>query len=150
MNKLKFFRPISMMVLLGFLAACASTRQVTSGDTNQCLNVERHGYTTPGTPLRMKPCDPWQNQQWSFHKDGQVTGVDGMCVDVQGNQATEGAAVIYVPCNGSPSQRWTVNGAQLIGIGGKCLDITGGGPATGAPLIVAACNGAPSQQWQLH
>jgi len=76
--------------------------------------------------------------------------VGGFCVDVQGGAAAQGTPVIYVPCNGSPSQNWTVANGTIVGIGGKCVDITGGGPAIGAPLILAACNGGPSQRWVLH
>jgi hypothetical protein len=56
-----------------------------------------------------------------------------------------------VPCNGSPSQNWTVANGTITGIGGKCVDIEGnGGPETGAPLILVACNGNPTQRWVVH
>jgi hypothetical protein len=142
---------IVLLALVGEgLTACATTRQVSSGNTEQCLNVEWHGYPVAGTPLKVKPCDPWRNQQWFFNRDGSITGVGGFCVDVQGSQAAEGTQVIYVPCNGSPSQRWIVNGTQLVGVAGKCVDISGGEPDTLAPLVMAACNGSPTQQWLLH
>lgn len=145
------------LILIGLLAVagagltgCVTTRQVTSGNTDQCLNVEWHGFAVAGTPMRVKPCDPWKNQQWFFNKDGSITGVGGFCMDVQGSQVAEGSQVIYVTCSGSPSQKWTVSGTQLMGVGGKCVDISGGQPDTLAPLVIAACNGSPTQQWLLH
>ena len=150
---MKLLTSVSIMLLFlacAGLPGCATTRQVTSGNTNQCLNVEWHGYPVAGTPLRVKPCDPWRNQQWFFNKDGSITGVGGFCMDVQGTSEAEGTQVIYIPCNGSPSQRWIVNGTQLVGVAGKCVDISGGEPYTLAPLVLAPCTGSPSQQWLLH
>jgi hypothetical protein len=132
------------------LTSCATTRQVSSGNTDQCLNVEWHGYPVGGTPLRVKPCDPRRNQQWSFNKDGSITGAGGYCLDLQNSSAAEGTAVLYVPCIGSPTQKWIVSGTQLIASGGKCVDIAGGEPNTLAPLVLATCNGSPSQQWLPH
>ena len=150
MKKLTGVLVLTTILTCSGLSGCTTTKQVSSGNSEQCLNVEWHGYPVAGTPLRVKPCDPWQNQQWKFNSDGSITGAGGFCMDVQGSVATERAAVVYVPCNGAPSQKWTVNGSQLIGIGGKCVDISGGQPDTLAPLVIAACNGAPSQQWLLH
>src|ERR1700685_21827 len=98
---------VSILAIAACLSSCATPRQISSGNTNQCMNVEWHGYPVAGTPLRVKPCDPWRNQQWIFNK-GQITGVGGFCVDVQGSAAAQGAPVLYVPCDGRPSQNWTV------------------------------------------
>ncbi len=63
----------------------------------------------------------------------------------------EGAAVVYVPCSGVPSQNWSLANNQIIGIGGLCMDIAGSGdPVNGAPLVISACKGTPSQQWLMH
>jgi Ricin-type beta-trefoil lectin domain len=141
---------VAILFVTTSMTSCATPHQITSGGTNQCINVVNHGYPVAGTQLAMKPCDPWQNQQWTVN-NGQITGVAGFCVDVQGSAAADGTPVIYVPCNGSPSQNWTVANGTIVGIGGKCVDISGGGgPVTGAPLILAVCNGSPSQQWVLH
>jgi len=139
-------------LLAGVLAAagCTTPIQLTSGETNMCMNVINHGSPEPGAAVIMKVCDPWQNQQWVFDDSGQVTGVGGFCLDVQGSAPTDGARVIYTPCSGSPSQRWSARNGAVVGIGGKCLDIAGGYPAQGAPLIITPCNGSPSQQWVSH
>src|SRR5271167_3982380 len=101
MNRLIFF-VVSLLSVATSLTSCATSRQITSGNTNMCMNVENHGYPVAGTPLRVKPCDPWRNQQWILN-NGQITGVGGFCVDVQGSVASDVAQVIYVPCSGSPS-----------------------------------------------
>jgi Ricin-type beta-trefoil lectin domain len=149
-NKLALVSTLSLLPLLGSLTGCATAKQVSNGNTNMCMNVEWHGYPVAGTPLRVKPCDPWRNQQWLFNKDGSVTGVGGYCVDTQDGSETEGAQVLYVPCAGTPSQKWTVSGSQLIANGGKCVDVSGGEPNPLASVVLAACNSSPTQQWQLH
>src|SRR5580698_6391262 len=139
---------MALLVVAACLSSCATPRQISSGNTNMCMNVEWHGYPVAGTPLRVKPCDPWRNQQWVLH-DGQITGVGGFCLDVQGSVATDGAPVIYVPCTGGPSQFWTATNGTIVGIGGKCVDLGGQGPANLTPLVIAACTGSPTQQWAL-
>src|SRR5277367_4203254 len=119
---------VALLPLTASLTSCATSRQISSGNTNMCLNVEWHGYPVAGTPLRVKPCDPFRNQQWMLN-NGQITGVGGFCLDVQGSEASEGAQVLYVPCNGSPSQNWIAQNGTIVGIGSKCIDIGGNVPA---------------------
>jgi ricin-type beta-trefoil lectin protein len=140
---------ILYIVMVVPLFSCATTHQISSGATNQCMNVVNHGYPVPGTPVHVKQCDPWQNQQWAFNK-GTIVGVGGFCLDVQGSAATEGAPILYVPCNGGPSQNWSVSNGAIVGIGGKCVDVQGGVPYDQAPLILSTCNGDPTQQWAVH
>jgi len=139
-----------VLLLASSVGGCATTSQITSGNTNMCMNVVNHGSPEPGAPVIVRGCDPWQNQQWSFNGNGPITGVGGFCLDVQGSAPNNGAAVIYTPCSGSPSQNWVAANGAIMGIGGKCLDIGGGDPAERAPLIINACNGSPSQQWISH
>jgi hypothetical protein len=71
-------------------------------------------------------------------------------MDVEGSNALDGARVIGVTCNGSPSQNWTAANGRIVGIGGKCLDVAGGGMRDFVPLVINSCSGSPSQQWSLH
>lgn len=145
------FCALALLSLLAVSAeGCATTAQITSGPSNMCINVINHGSPQPGAAVIMKVCDPWRNQQWSFSGNGQITGVGGFCLDVQGAAPTDGAPVIYTPCVGAPSQNWTASNGTIVGLGGKCLDIGGGSPQEGAPLIISTCNGSPSQQWVSH
>jgi hypothetical protein len=133
--------------LMILLASCAS--EIVNNANNQCANLPWHGYPIDGTPLRLIPCIGRPGEQWNA-KNGQIVGVGGSCMDVEGSNAADGARVIGVRCNGSPSQNWTVTHGQIVGVGGKCLDVAGGGASDFVPLVIASCSGAPSQQWSLH
>jgi Ricin-type beta-trefoil lectin domain len=128
---------------------CASESMLVSANTNECMNVPWHGYPVDGTPIRLLYCRGHRNQYWTLG-NGQITGIGGSCLDVQGSQPVDGSPVIYVACNGSPSQHWTLQGTQVVGIGGKCLDVTQSNIADSTPLIIATCSGSPSQQWQVR
>jgi hypothetical protein len=132
--------------LVVFLASCAS--QIVNNSNGQCANLPWHGYPVDGTIVRMIPCVGRAGEQWNV-KNGQIVGVGGSCMDVEGSKPLDGARVIGVTCNGSPSQNWTAANGRIVGVGGKCLDVAGddtGNP----PLVIASCSGAPSQQWSLH
>jgi Ricin-type beta-trefoil lectin domain len=129
------------------LAGCAS--QIVNNSNNQCANLPWHGYPIDGTPVRLIPCVGRPGEAWNV-KNGQIVGVGGSCMDVEGSNALDGARVIGVSCNGSPSQNWTLANGQITGVGGKCLDVAGGGQSDFVPLIIASCSGAPSQQWSVH
>jgi hypothetical protein len=147
----KTLRALTLLSLLAIASGgCTFTRQITSNNSNMCMNVVNHGSPEPGAPVIMKGCDPWRNQQWSFSGSGQITGVGGFCLDVQGSAPTNGASIIYTPCSGAPSQNWTADNGAIVGIGGKCLDIAGGNAEQGAPLVINPCNGAPDQRWVSH
>jgi hypothetical protein len=147
----EIFCTVALLALLTTsVVSCATTQQFTNNDSNMCMNVVNHGSPQPGAPVIMKVCDPWKNQQWSFSGNGQITGVGGFCLDVQGGAPTDGAAVLYTPCVGAPSQNWTASNGAIVGIGGKCLDVRGGAPIGGEPLVINACNGSPSQRWVSH
>jgi hypothetical protein len=115
-----------LMLLATCFVGCATAQQFTNNDSNMCMNVVNHGSPEPGAVVNLKGCDPWQNQKWSFNGNGPITGVGGFCIDVQGGAPVDGAAVIYTPCVGAPSQNWTTRNGAIIGIGGKCLDLKGG------------------------
>jgi hypothetical protein len=132
--------------LVVLLASCAS--QIVNNSNGQCSNLPWHGYPVDGTIVRMIPCVGRAGEQWNV-KNGQIVGVGGSCMDVEGSKPLDGARVIGVTCNGSPSQNWTAANGRIVGVGGKCLDVAGddtGNP----PLVIASCSGAPSQQWSLH
>jgi hypothetical protein len=131
------------------LTGCASSNMLVAAGTNECVNVPWHGFQADGTQVRLLYCRGHRNQYWSI-ANGQITGIAGACLDVQGSAPVDGASVIYVTCNGSPSQHWTVQNEQVVGIGGKCLDILQSTKADFAPLIITTCSGAPSQQWEVH
>jgi hypothetical protein len=139
-----FFSPVAAALLL---SACASA--IVNNANNQCANLPWHGYPIDGTPVRLIPCIGRPGEAWNV-KNGQIVGVGGSCMDVEGSNALDGARVIGVTCNGSLSQNWTLANGQITGVGGKCLDVAGGGQSDFVPLVIATCSGAPTQRWSVH
>jgi hypothetical protein len=77
---------------------------------------------------------------------GQITGVGGLCVDVQGANTANYTPVQVYTCNGTPAQQWTVvqAGSTLQALG-KCMDINGGGTANGTTVDLYDCNNTAAQ-----
>lgn len=143
--------PLLALLLLPLVAGCYTPYQVASTRTNQCIQVPWDGTPIlPGTPVTLAQClGRTDNQEWTI-RHGQIAGVAGLCLDVQGQAAIDGAPVIAVPCNGTVGQHWNVSGGRVTGIGGKCLDVPGGDITETAPLILATCAGTSSQRWSLR
>jgi Ricin-type beta-trefoil lectin domain len=144
-------KPCTSRLLAGLLLLCLAScsSQIVNNYSNECVNLPWHGYPMDGTPVRLLQCIGRQGEQWNV-KNGQITGVGGSCLDVEGSAPLDGARVIGVTCNGSPSQNWSVADGHIVGIGGKCLDVASGGAGDFVPLIIMTCSGAPSQQWSVH
>jgi hypothetical protein len=51
---------------------------------------------------------------------GPITGAGGLCLDIRGGIALPGGAVSAYPCNGTPSQRWTVAADGTLRAAGSC------------------------------
>nr|WP_268249689.1 PQQ-dependent sugar dehydrogenase [Streptomyces chromofuscus] len=77
---------------------------------------------------------------------GEVKGVNGKCLDVDGGQTADGTEIQLWTCNGSAAQRWTVADGTFKALG-KCLDVSGGGSADGTRIQLWTCNGTGAQQW---
>jgi type 1 glutamine amidotransferase len=80
-------------------------------------------------------------------RSGEVKGVNGKCLDVDGAQTADGTKVQIWTCNGSGAQRWTVPGDGTVRALGKCLDVSGGGSADGTRIQLWTCNGTGAQAW---
>jgi Ricin-type beta-trefoil lectin domain/Glycosyl hydrolases family 16 len=77
---------------------------------------------------------------------GQITGYDGLCVDVRGANTANFTPVQVYTCNGTSAQQWTVvqAGSTLQALG-KCMDINGGGTADGTTVDLYDCNDTAAQ-----
>lgn len=75
---------------------------------------------------------------------GQVTGLEGKCMDVRSSSDLSGTPVDLFPCNATEAQQWTVGDGTLRAFG-KCLAITGA--ATGARAQLLPCTGDRAQRW---
>ncbi|MBB4901202.1 lectin [Streptomyces griseomycini] len=80
-------------------------------------------------------------------RSGEVKGVNGKCLDVDGAQTADGTKVQLWTCNGTGAQKWTVGADGTLRALGKCLDVSGGGSADGTKVQLWTCNGTGAQQW---
>jgi hypothetical protein len=78
---------------------------------------------------------------------GEVTGLDGKCVDVAGARTDNGTPVQLQGCNGTDAQQWEFTPAGTMEALGKCLDVTGGATNDGTTVQLYDCNGTTAQQW---
>ena len=79
---------------------------------------------------------------------GQITGYQGMCLDIRAAGTADGTPAQVYTCNGTNAQSWTqTNGNQLQALG-KCLDVSGAGTANGTKVQLWTCNGTVAQVWQ--
>ncbi|MEV5320925.1 lectin [Streptomyces sp. NPDC052687] len=104
---------------------------VFKGGSGSLFDVDEFSFTTSGGGTR----------------SGEVKGVNGKCLDVDGGQTADGTKVQVWTCNGSAAQRWTVGGDGSLKALGKCLDVSGGGSADGTRIQLWTCNGTGAQKW---
>jgi hypothetical protein len=78
---------------------------------------------------------------------GEVTGVNGKCLDVDNSQTADGTKVQVWTCNGTGAQQWTLPGDGTVRALDKCLDVSGGGSADGTKIQLWTCNGSGAQTW---
>ncbi|UYQ66178.1 PQQ-dependent sugar dehydrogenase [Streptomyces peucetius] len=80
-------------------------------------------------------------------RTGEITGVNGKCLDVAAGATADGTQVQVWTCNGTGAQSWTVPGDGTLRALGKCLDVSGGGSADGTKVQLWTCNGSGAQTW---
>ena len=76
------------------------------------------------------------------------SGLAGKCLDLTGNNTTNGTAVELWSCNNGANQSWTALSDGTLQTSGKCLDATGMGTANGTKVEIWNCNGGTNQVWQ--
>ncbi|MBV9447397.1 MAG: glycoside hydrolase family 3 C-terminal domain-containing protein [Streptosporangiaceae bacterium] len=76
-----------------------------------------------------------------------LVGYKGLCLDITGDNNTNGTAVDIYTCNGTNGQQWTEESDGTIRADGKCLDVIGGGTANGTKVDLYDCNGTGAQVW---
>ena len=79
---------------------------------------------------------------------GEVTGYQGLCLDVRSASTADSTPVQVYTCNNSNAQQWTVESNGTIQALGKCLDVAAAGTANGTLVQLYTCNGTGAQQWQ--
>lgn len=97
-----------------------------------------------------------RSQQWEFSGGAlQFYHDKARCVDLPGNDATNGNQLQLWECTGAPQQEWTydakfntiwlASGAQQ---GSKCMDLTNGGLKDGTAVGIWDCLGEDRQAWE--
>ncbi|MER7719267.1 PQQ-dependent sugar dehydrogenase [Streptomyces flaveolus] len=104
---------------------------VFKGGTGSLFDVDEFSFTTSADGTR----------------SGEVKGVGGKCLDVDGAGTADGTQVQVWTCNGTGAQKWTVPGDGSLQALGKCLDVSGGGSADGTKIQLWTCNGSGAQTW---
>jgi beta-glucosidase len=77
-----------------------------------------------------------------------LVGYQGLCLDVAGDNNTDGTKAEIYTCNGTNGQQWTEEPNGTVHADGKCLDVSGGGTANGTPVDLYTCNGTGAQIWR--
>ena len=77
-----------------------------------------------------------------------LVGYQGLCLDVSGDNNTNGTKAEIYTCNGTDGQQWTEEPDGTVRADGSCLDVTSGGTANGTLVDLYACNGTGAQVWQ--
>ncbi|AIJ11675.1 glycosyl hydrolase [Streptomyces lividans] len=80
-------------------------------------------------------------------RSGEVKGVGGKCLDVDGAQTADGTGIQIWTCNGTGAQNWTLTDDGSVRALNKCLDVSGGGTADGTRIQLWTCNGSGAQKW---
>jgi beta-glucosidase len=114
-------------------AAGTSTVTVTAKDGNGASASATFTWTVapPGSGLLTAP----------------LVGYQGLCLDLAGDNNSDGTKVEVYTCNGTDGQQWTEEANGTIHADGKCLDVQSGGTADGALVQLYTCNGTGAQVW---
>jgi chitinase len=78
----------------------------------------------------------------------QITGLDGLCVDVQGANTANWTPVQVFTCNGTDAQQWTVAGDGTLQALGECMGVHHGDTTNGTTVDLYQCNNTGGQVWQ--
>jgi hypothetical protein len=129
----------------GVCGCTSPTSATTSGGTMSVAYVAAYS-TSGGSGTPTPTPTPTSSSGGSGSGTGQITGYDGLCVDVRGASSADFTPVQVYTCNGTNAQQWTVveAGSTLRALG-KCLDIDAGGTADGTTVDLYDCNDTGAQ-----
>ena len=105
----------------------------------QCLDIDQ---SSANRRLITGYCHDRSNQQ--FVLDGNRITINGLCLDVAGENLYPGAEVIAYACHGRANQAWYYDGRHIRNaMNGLCLDAG----KTGNWVRMQRCDGSPGQQF---
>ena len=126
----------------------------------KCIDVAGSA-TEDGTNIRLWTCTGTNAQKWEWvdifseitgaGKTGNIKGLGGKCIDVEGSATEDGTNIQLWECNVTDAQKWTLdeNTGEIKGLGGKCIDVEGSGTEDGTNIQLWTCTGNDNQKWTL-
>ncbi|GAA3297074.1 hypothetical protein GCM10020295_28610 [Streptomyces cinereospinus] len=128
------------------------SRIVSNQDTLEISVPDNGGFaaiTCPDTP-DTQTCDRPVDDNPPGTRSGEINGVDGKCLDVDGGATADGTQIQLWTCNGTGAQQWQPHsdGTLRNPNSGTCLDAEGGGPWSGGTrAFLGTCHTGPNQKW---
>jgi hypothetical protein len=98
-----------------------------ASNEEMCIDAQSTGEIHP--TVQLFHCHGRENQRFSFLEQGessQITGIGGLCLDVQGQHSNNGTPLQLYPCSGAPNQRFRheIDGRLREVQTGKCLTVS--------------------------
>ncbi|MFD5435129.1 ricin-type beta-trefoil lectin domain protein [Kitasatospora sp. NPDC127067] len=115
--------------------------------SNNCLDVP---YNDTSQGLEIVPCNNTAAQSLTVDSTNASISLRGMCLDITGGSAANGAGIGLGPCNpGASNQVWLprADGSLYNPATGHCLDLPNNDTTPGSRLAAFTCNGTPAQTW---
>ncbi|MFF5075458.1 ricin-type beta-trefoil lectin domain protein [Actinoplanes sp. NPDC000266] len=118
--------------------------------SGRCLDIS--GGLADGSQALIWDCHGEANQRFTRTTAGELRGLGGRCLDVNGNGTANGTKIQLWTCNGTAAQRFTANpdGTVVAAGSGKCLDVNANGTANGTLVQLWECNGTAAQRWTVR
>jgi serine protease AprX len=81
---------------------------------------------------------------------GQISGLNGWCVDVENGSDISGSQIQLYPCNNTPAQYVTLQPDSTLQVMGKCVNVKNNATANGSMLVLWDCDGRSSEKWAVN
>jgi endo-1,4-beta-xylanase len=116
---------------------------------NKCLDTPNGNWQTR---VHMWDCHSGQNQLWMRPStwDLRIRTYNNLCLDVSGDQRSNGAPVVVHGCHDGDNQKWMYDSKGRLrpfSSPTRCLDIAGNNNGNGAQLVLWDCHDGNNQKW---
>jgi hypothetical protein len=116
---------------------------IKSGISGQCLD-DHDSSTKPDSEVDDHSCNDTVAQAWSFSGVSIKNG--NLCLSVDSNSHTAGAAVLLDSCTSDPGQVWLSDNGKLYNPNSQ-LCLSEPDSSGGKQVVVAGCNNSPTEAW---
>ena len=85
----------------------------------------------PGDRIELWECSGGTNQQWTLNSAGELKGINGLCIALNGGATSDSTRMAIQPCTGEPAQKWKYGTADgnlppVAAFSYQCTDLTCG------------------------